>query len=374
VQLPTVFFYISGHGFGHSVRQIEIIDALSAIAPADLQIVVRTNAAQWLFARTVRDRITMQVVEVDPGVVQVDALHLSERKTIDRARDFYATLNACAEEEASRLRAADAQLVVADAPPLACAAANRAGIPSFVCANFTWDWIYSEYRDAADGVDELVAILKQAYALAHAAWRLPMHGGFESFNQIVDVPFVARHSRSDRTRGQIRFDLQLPPARPLALVSFGGYGVRDLPIDCLDCLDRWDIVLTAPRQHFDRFGPVDGVHLVAEELIYERGLRYQDLVRAVDVVLTKPGYGIISDCLANEAAVLYTSRGRFAEYDVLVREMPRMLRCEFLPMDAFLEGRWKAGLDAVAAQPEPPDRARTDGAQQVARMIVDRVT
>ena len=61
--------------------------------------------------------------------------------------------------------------------------------------------------------------------------------------------------------------------------------------------------------------------------MYDAGLRYEDLVGAVDVVITKPGYGIISDCVANGTAMLYTPRGRFAEYEVMVREMPRLLRC-----------------------------------------------
>ena len=32
--VPTVFFYISGHGFGHAVRQIAIINALCDVAPS----------------------------------------------------------------------------------------------------------------------------------------------------------------------------------------------------------------------------------------------------------------------------------------------------------------------------------------------------
>jgi hypothetical protein len=35
----------------------------------------------------------------------------------------------------------------------------------------------------------------------------------------------------------------------------------------------------------------------------------------------------------NGAAILYTSRGRFAEYDVLVAEMPRYLRCGYLDLE-----------------------------------------
>ena len=56
------------------------------------------------------------------------------------------------------------------------------------------------------------------------------------------------------------------------------------------------------------------VRFVDERAIYAAGYRYEDLVRAVDVVATKPGYGIISECIANDTALLYTSRGHFAEY------------------------------------------------------------
>jgi L-arabinokinase len=363
-----VCFYISGHGFGHSIRQIEIINALRRIAPDDLGIVVRTNAPAWLFDRTVRGAVTLQALETDTGVVQLDALRLDERETVERAIAFHDTLAVSSAREADALAGAGARLVVSDAPPLACAAARRAGIPAVVCANFTWDWIYAAYGDAAPGVPKLIADLREAYSSSDA-WRLPLHGGFGSFARVVDIPFVARHARPDCTRDDVRRSLHLPVDRPLALVSFGGYGVHDLPLGQLDCTAGWDVVLTAPGLRTGLVRP--GVQGVSEGLIYDRGLRYEDLVHAVDVVVTKPGYGIISDCIANGAAMLYTSRGNFPEYGVLVREMPRFLRCQFLEMDAFLEGRWREGLDAVAAKPPAPEQPRTDGADVVARMILE---
>src|SRR4030095_12524031 len=99
------------------------------------------------------------------------------------------------------LCAQDAALVVADAPPLACAAADDAGIPAVVCANFTWDWIYREYREPA-GVAGLVAAIGESYGRASGAWRMPLHGGFETIPNIVDIPLVARRGRA---RGDQRF-------------------------------------------------------------------------------------------------------------------------------------------------------------------------
>jgi L-arabinokinase len=115
----------------------------------------------------------------------------------------------------------------------------------------------------------------------------------------------------------------------------------------------------------------DCVRFVDERSIYAAGYRYEDLVRAVDVVATKPGYGIVAECIANETALLYTSRGHFVEYDVMVREMPRYLRCGFISNQDLYAGCWEAALDALLAQPHPPERPRVDGAEVVAGMLVD---
>jgi L-arabinokinase len=86
--------------------------------------------------------------------------------------------------------------------------------------------------------------------------------------------------------------------------------------------------------------------------------------------MTKPGYGIVSECVANRTAMLYTSRGHFIEYDVMVREMPRYLRCRYIEQDELFRGRWRDGLDAVLASPAP-DAVRTDGADEIARKILE---
>jgi L-arabinokinase len=87
-------------------------------------------------------------------------------------------------------------------------------------------------------------------------------------------------------------------------------------------------------------------------------------------VVTKPGYGIISEAIANDAALLYTSRGHFVEYDVLVREMPRYLRARFITQADLLKGNWSEALDALLAQPPPPERPELNGAEVAADEIL----
>jgi hypothetical protein len=366
--LAAVFFYISGHGFGHASRQIEIIKAFGRRCPG-VDIVIRTTAPAWLFEKTADVPHALISTDIDTGVVQIDSLHLDERATLARAAEFYADLPARARDEAELLRARDARFVLSDAPPLACAGAALASVPSVVVSNFTWDWIYEAY-DGVGRADGVLERIRNAYRQSSGAWRLPMHGGFATFESIVDVPFVARHARHDRTH--VRQTLGLPHGKALALTSFGGYGVRESYLSRLDCLRECEVIVTVGVNTETTWEPPPGVHLVRESRLYAAGLRYEDLVSAVEVVVTKPGYGIIAECVANGTAILYTDRGHFVEYDVLVREMPRFLRCEFIDHDALFAGRWREPLRRLLDAAPAPERPETNGADVVANMIEER--
>jgi L-arabinokinase len=366
-----IVFYVSGHGFGHASRDIEVINALRERAPG-VPVQVRTAAPRWLFDLTTRTPIDFHAIEADTGLVQIDSLRIDVPESISRAAAFHAALDRRAEEEARALRAAGARLVVGDIPALAFAAADRADVPSFALANFTWDWIYEAYEEIVDA-PRLVPLIRAAYARAAGAWRLPMSGGFEPFPRIVEVPLVARHSRRDPADVRRRFGVPLD--RPMVLSSFGGFGVRGLPLDRADCLPHCTLVVaeaTVARSHPAH--PEHREHLehlvhVSDGEVYEAGYRYEDLVAAADVVMTKPGFGIIAECAANETAIVYTSRGQFREYDVLVRDMPRYVRSAFLTQEDLLAGRWWPAIERVLSMPKPP-RPPTDGATVVADLIL----
>lgn len=368
--MSVVAFYISGHGFGHASRQIEVINALRA-RQRQVRVLVVTSASRRLFNLTTTGPFEFHARGCDTGVVQRDSLRLDARATIERAADFYRTFPARVVEEARRLAGAGVRLVVGDIPPLAFAAAAAARVPSVAHGNFTWDWIYDGYADHLGGVPDLVPTIRRAHGLATAAWRMPIGGGFAGFSSVIDVPMVGRHAR--HTRDEVRRALDLPRDRRLALVSFGGYGVDSPGFAALDCLDRWGVVFTVGSNGAEAPAGRLGVHVVPEDVMYARGLRYEDLVAAADVVVTKPGYGILSECIANGTAMLYTSRGHFVEYEVLVEQMPRYLRCRFLDQEAMLAGRWQDALDALIAQPPPPERLPTNGAEVAAEMILGMI-
>lgn len=384
----SIVFYISGHGFGHASRQIEIVNALFAWRP-DARVIVRTSAARWLFERTLRGPADVQTAVCDTGAVQQGALEIDVPATIRAAAAFHADADA----EARVLEAAGTRLVVGDVPPLAFAAAARAGVRSVAISNFTWDWIYEGYEEARTEAPGLVDRLRSWYGLATEAWRLPMAGGFEGMRVTADLPWVARHAR--HPRAAVRERLGLPAEDPLLLVSFGGYRAHELDVArAAATLTAARIVITSSTSGASdtnnttnastsstssagSAGSADarsgadapGALVVDERLLYDDGLRYEDLVGAVDIVLTKPGYGIVSECTANGTRLLYTSRGRFREYEVFVEQMPRTLPCEFLPREDLAAGRWQSAVARLLARPAMPVPA-TNGADLAAERLL----
>jgi hypothetical protein len=361
----SVAFCISGHGFGHASRQVEVVNALGRVRP-DVSIAIYSSASRWLLERTIRVPATLVTLRCDVGGVQLDSLELDVSATLSAAMQFEREADARAEDLAGRLREAGTQVVVCDVPAMPCSAARHADVPAVALANFTWDWIYEDFTPEYPAYEDLPDRLRARYREAHAGWRLPMAGGFEGFATVLDMPWIARRSRVGpddtwRRLGERR------DSRPLVLLSFGGYGVADWHLAHHEGAP-YRLVVSAGASHEPADLPSDALNVPREKL-EAAGLRYEDLVAACDAVVSKPGYGIVSECVANDTALLYTDRGRFREYPVMVNAMPRVLRARYIAREALANARWDADIDALLALPAPPERPLVNGADVAAGML-----
>ena len=319
--------------------------------------------------KSARAPIDVQPCETDTGIAQIDSLRLDEVETIRRATAFYGTFDRRVTVEARILQDVSASLVVGDVPPLAFAAAADAAIPSIALANFTWDWIYAGYAAFRENAPDALTTIGEAYAKASLALRLPFAGGFDTMSVVRDVPLIARRSR--RTRDENRRLLELDDNRPVVLASFGGHRTA-IEYGRIASTNDLTVALTDYEAPSSReLSARDGrMRCFTTEMLEVADIRYEDLVAAADVVVSKPGYGIVSECIANQAALLYTSRGAFKENDVLLAEMKSVLRSGFISQDDLRGGRWEPSIRALLAEPAPPERMRIDGAQVVASAIL----
>jgi UDP:flavonoid glycosyltransferase YjiC (YdhE family) len=363
----VIVFYISGHGFGHATRDLEIIRHIQQQRPGT-RIVVRTSVPGWFLERASGGSIDIHSVETDTGIAQIDSLQLDEAETARRAHAFYRTFDARIDAEAAALEELHPSVVVGDVPPLAFAAAQRANVTSIAVANFTWDWIYAGYQRFSIDAPGVLSTIQDAYSQTNLALRLPFAGGFETMHEIRDVPLVARRSR--RTREDNRRRLDLDHARPVVLASFGGHRTA-IPFETIAETHDMTLVLTDYEADHQPTGAFDGrLRRFTSAMLEDADIRYEDLVAAADVVVSKPGYGIVSECIANQTALLYTSRGVFAENDILLAGMHPVVRSRFISQDDLRGGRWEASIRALLAEPGPAENMPINGASVVAAAIL----
>jgi hypothetical protein len=367
--VPTVAFFISGHGFGHASREVEVINVFGAAHP-QARMLIRTAASPTLLSRTLRVPYELRPGACDSGIAQTSSVQHDDEATVRDAAAFYSNFSRRVDQEVAALTHDDVGLIVGDIPPLAFEVAARLKVPSVAISNFTWDWIYDTHPGLIDAAPWIPPLIREAYAKADQALELPFAGGFEVFPRVQRLPLIAR--RPTRDRGETRAHFRIPPDRPVVLLSFGGYGMPALDVSRVDCQD-WTLVATdRVLQLSPRAVPSHVVFIEEQQFISSR-FRYEDLVAAADVVMSKPGYGIVSECIACATPLLYTSRGEFREYDIFVRDMPRYLRCRFLPPADLFSGRWQASLDALMDQPAAPEVIATDGAEAAAAALGARL-
>jgi L-arabinokinase len=346
---PVIVLYPSGHGFGHMTRACEVLAEVRRLDPS-VPLAVVGSVPERLVRRAVPGALDFRSAVTDVGLVQRDALRIDEEATAAACRDFEDTWERRVEAEAALLRSAGARLVLGDIPPLAFAAAARAGIPSVGLGNFSWDWIYRHLAARQPGLAASADLAARAYREAALLLELPFAGDLSAFLHREPVGLVARRPRVARPEARRRLGLD---DRPAVLLSFGGVG--------LPALERGGAP-TASGFRWLRPAEVD-------DRLEALALTYPDLVHAVDVVVTKPGYGIVSDAIAAGTRVVYTERGDFPEYPILVEGMRRHLACVHVSNEELLAGRLEAPVRRVLAMDVPPAPDLGGAARAAARLL-----
>ncbi len=336
--------YVSGHGYGHATRVSEVLRAVRTRDPA-MPLTVVTSAPEALFRRAIPGPLTFRTLECDVGLAQMDALTIDEAGTAGKWRSFHDSNGDRVDAEWRWLHHSTARVVLGDVPPLAFEAAAEVGIPSIALANFSWDWIYRHLARRQAVLNEAAAWAASAYRRCGLLLKLPFAGDLSVFPKAIEIPLVARRpkvSRSD-TRGRLGLG-----SGAVGLLSFGGIAFGGFEPQAFARLRGIDLVTVGPAVE------IANVKILDPESLLSRGLGFEDLVGAADVVITKPGYGIVSDAIGAGTRIVYTERGDFPEYPILVAGMERLVPCAHVSNADLFAGRIETALRDVLSRPIPP--------------------
>ena len=351
-------YYITPHGLGHAVRSLEVIRHLLDLAP-DLEIVLVSALPEFVIRQNLPRPLATRERHLDIGLVQQDSLRFDLEATREALESLRRRQQTVVDEEIRFFRAEDIQGIVCDVPFLPFLAAARAGIPAVGLGNFTWDWIYQRYAEGDRRWEPLVSWIREAYRECPLFLQLPLHGDCSVCPTVRDVPLVARRAR--RTREQTRRLLGLTENHKAYLVSFT---LLDLQAEAKRRLETMGDRLFLYKEPL-RLPVRNGLALDHLDI------PYADAVAAVDGVITKPGYGIVADCLVHGTPVIYTDRGLFPEYDVLVRALTAHLTAVYIPSAELYAGRWQEPIDNLERLPRRSPSLSANGAEVCARAILE---
>jgi L-arabinokinase len=351
--LSSILYYITGHGYGHAVRSSQVIGSLQKTSP-DVKIYVRTTAPEWLFLK--RAFLSRQAIDV--GIAQKDSLEMDLDGTLRAFKLLHNSLPRLIEQETNFVREHQIRLILGDIPPLSFEIAMRASVDSVAISNFTWSEIYGAYIKNYPGFKPLIEEMEGFYRNATLALTLPYPCGMDVFPRQEPIPWVAR--RSALTKEEARKAFRLPKSATLVLLSFGGLGLERFPWGKLKAMRELFFVTTGENKQ-----PTSNLRVLPEA---QRN--YADLVRAVDVVVTKPGYGIVADIISHQVPTLYTDRGDFAEYRYLVQALQDCATTEFIPQHQLLSGNLVPYLTRLLDKKENWPTVRLDGAEAAAAKIL----
>jgi L-arabinokinase len=152
----------------------------------------------------------------------------------------------------------------------------------------------------------------------------------------------------------------LPAGVPIVLLSFGGFGLERL---------AWGAIERQREFYFVASGAAKNTH--GNILTLPRvQAHYEDLIRAADVIVSKPGYGIIADALAHRVPVLYTDRGDYPEYPRLIEALKDRATAAFIPQSDLLAGHLSAHIRGLLQTPPNWPAVELDGAEKAAEKIL----
>lgn len=354
---PKIRYFISGHGYGHATRSTLIIDTLRRLDPT-LRLDIVSAVPPHFLGRQLAGPVLQRQRALDVGVLQSDSLAAIDLiETAGACQRLLRRRNEIVRSEARRLVCDGIDLVVSDVPWLPCEAAAHAGIPAIGVSNFGWDLIYQDFATRMPVFARIAAAVRNGYREA-LLLQLPFGPSATAFARSEPMPLVARHGRWSRT--EVRQRLGLSRDRKVALLSFGGFGLA-VAAERLNRLRDWTFVSEQSLPN----PPANLIQMEGQQWYYP------DLLRGVDVVITKPGYGIVSEAIANHCRVLYARRHFFCEEEYLIAALKRYCTAREISAEALRAGDWEEELQTLLESAPPQEAIASNGAMVVASHLLE---
>ena len=349
-----IFVDISSHGFGHLAQVAPILNQLAFIRP-ELRLTIRSG----LPPEKMRVRITAPFEHIvgrsDFGFVMLDAVRIDSTATAAAYRTWHSNWAQRVAAEAEFLRRLAPDLVLTDVAYLPLAGSSSVGIPALSMCSLNWADLFAHVFGGEAWArpihNEILAAYRRAKCFLRLTPAMPMPD-LANTRSIAPVATLGCDCRRE-----LFARLGAAPEERIVLIAFGGF---DKNLDAA----RWPVMPGVRWLVPESWGIARGDMAALEPLC----MNFTDLLRSVDAVLTKPGYGTFAEAACNGTPVLYVRRDDWPEQDCLIDWLTKNARCAEIGEANLMSGRILPSLEQLWQQ-ERPAIPRHDGAVEAAEFI-----
>ncbi|WP_449537867.1 glycosyltransferase [Ferdinandcohnia sp. Marseille-Q9671] len=321
--MKTIAYYISEYGFGHVARSIAIIRKLLEIKK-DIRLIVCHSSSLDLLKSSLNDpRIVFRKVQTDIGFYLMDgSIEPDLNRMNTEYNKFLINWNPTINIEKSFLTSNHVDFLLSDISPQALEAAYQLGIPSIGISNFTW---YTAYQSLIE--EPLLEPLKQAYekmtyffALAGSrepTWtcRKQDYGFYSREFDWIEVEKIKKEVNPIGTKK----------------IVFFGLGMK-MDLEDIEKLPIWN----SPEIAFIVSSNIrvnkSNVFSIPEDYIES-----QNYIAASDLVVTKAGWGTVSESVCSRTPLLIVDRKSMKEDQNTISYLKEHGLCETITWEVLLK-------------------------------------
>lgn len=358
--VQRIAYYITAHGYGHGVRSCDIIRGIHRTRPDATVWIVTDLPHDFLRSRLESTRVHFHKGAFDSGMFQLDSIRVDLPRSLAAAEKIQSQREALIEKERAFLRREKIEVVVADIPAIPMEAAKAEGLRAVAVGNFGWDWIYADLIARDEQWRAVSESFARGYAQADVLLRLPFAEPMAAFRKQIDLPLVASPGRA--RRDEIAKHYGASAEKIWVLLSFTSLDWDEATLARVSRMTDFEFFTVMPLA----WNNCPNIRAVDRHLV-----PFADVIASCDMVVSKPGYGILSDCCVNDKPLVYAEREDFCEYPVLEAAIKRHMRGVHIPAAKLYAGEMETYLRAALRMPAPREPIARGGAEIAAAFVTN---
>ena len=334
---PHVVVDVSANGFGHLAQVAPILTRLAERNPGT-RLTLRTEIDPLICAQFFAIPFEIGPPPPDPNMRMRGPLDVDSDGLFADYVSLFENWDSVLDADSAVLASLSPDLLVTNIAVASIASAKAVSLPTAAICSLNWADVFDAYCGDRDGSGEIFERMTAIYSLADLFLQLSPHLPMDWLPAPRSVGPVARTGidRRDALRACRQADFYV-------LASMGGIPGLHSALD----LPRLPGVvwITPPDWKIER-----------ADVISRRGLDidFIDLMRSVDAIVTKAGYGSVTEAACNGTRILYTDRTNWCETPVLEEWMKVNCTALKVAREDLQSGAFGPALATLLAVPSSP--------------------